>query len=501
MSSDSLPEGWATARLGELLEPAGLFDGPFGSNLKTSDYTQAGVRVIRLENVANLRFVEDKHTYISHSKYASLAKHTVAAGDLIVGSFVDGAVRVCVLPQLQTKAIAKADCFCVRPRPELDRRFLAFQLGTDRTRDALVEDIHGATRPRITTRQLRDFEIQIAPLAEQRRIVEKVEALLAHVRAARVNLETVPVILNRLRLSILAAACSGRLTEDWREGHPGGKPAAGESRGTSVAIPDGAPFNPPQWRLARVDEIAEVRGGIQKQPKRAPRKNAFPYLRVANVLRARLDLERVERMELFDNELELYRLLPGDLLVVEGNGSMTEIGRSAVWGGEIDDCVHQNHIIRVRPQGCLPHYLNYFWNSPVGIEEIATAAVTTSGLYSLSTKKVASLHVPIPPLHEQREIISRVDSLFAIADAIERRMAVANACVDKMNQTILAKGFRGDLVSTEAELARQEGREYESATALLDRLRGEQDGAVDGSAADRPRRRGRRTAPSSRRRS
>jgi type I restriction enzyme S subunit len=128
-----LPEGWATSRLAELLKPGGLFDGPFGSNLKTSDYTDAGVRVIRLENIANLRFVEDKHTYISNTKYASLTKHTVTEGDIIVGSFVDGTVRVCVLPPLPTEAIAKADCFCVRTRPELDCRFLAFQLGANRT--------------------------------------------------------------------------------------------------------------------------------------------------------------------------------------------------------------------------------------------------------------------------------------------------------------------------------------------------------------------------------
>jgi type I restriction enzyme, S subunit len=200
-----LPEGWAVSSLGDLLEPGGLFDGPFGSSLKTLDYTESGVRVIRLENIANLRFLEDKHTFISPAKYMTLIKHTVREGDIVVGSFVDGAVRVCVLPALQTKAIAKADCFCVRVCAELvDRRFIALQLGTDRTRDKLSLEIHGATRPRVTTRQLRALEMLVAPLAEQRRIVTRVDELFR-------ELDTVRHCLARASALLRADTVDGKL--------------------------------------------------------------------------------------------------------------------------------------------------------------------------------------------------------------------------------------------------------------------------------------------------
>ena len=96
----------------ELLPPSGIFDGPFGSNLKTADYTDNGVRVVRLENVGFLQFFHQKETYISQEKYKILSKHTVGAGDIIFASFIDEEVRACVLPKLKTKAIAKADCFC-----------------------------------------------------------------------------------------------------------------------------------------------------------------------------------------------------------------------------------------------------------------------------------------------------------------------------------------------------------------------------------------------------
>ena len=156
--SDDQPRGWGVARLQDVLQPGGLFDGPFGSNLKTSDYTDSGVRVVRLENLANLRFIEEKRTYISPAKYKSLTKHSVSEGDVLFGSFLDDAVRVCLMPRLPVPAIAKADCFCIRPRPDMvDPRFLMYQLGRSATRDALIEEIHGATRPRVTTKQLANW--------------------------------------------------------------------------------------------------------------------------------------------------------------------------------------------------------------------------------------------------------------------------------------------------------------------------------------------------------
>lgn len=173
-----LPPGWHWMPIKELLPPGGIFDGPFGSNLKTADYTDYGVRVVRLENVGYLQFIHQKETYISQEKYEILAKHTVGAGDIIFASFIAEEVRACVLPKLKTRAIAKADCFCLRPRQEVvNSHYLAFQLVKRESYERLSESIHGATRPRINTTQLRNLEIRICPLAEQQEIVHRVEAL------------------------------------------------------------------------------------------------------------------------------------------------------------------------------------------------------------------------------------------------------------------------------------------------------------------------------------
>ena len=85
-----------------------------------------------------------------------------------------------------------------------------------------------------------------------------------------------------------------------------------------------------------------------------------------------------------------------------------------------------------------------------------------------------SIEIPLPPLAEQRENVRRVNALFALADRLEARLAQARRHVDSLTQSILAKAFRGELVPTEAELARTEGRTYESATELLERIRNDQ---------------------------
>jgi type I restriction enzyme S subunit len=365
----------------------------------------------------------------------------------------------------------------LKPNPTLlEGSYLKHWLNSAEMFRELTDSMTGTAIKRLVLRQIRAARIRVTPLAEQRRIVAKVEALLARVNAARERLEKVPLLLKRFRQAVLAKAFRGELVPTAAE------LAAREGRSfQSAAELLGQPADavsgelPEGWALAKLGDIAEIRGGIQKQPKRVPKSNAFPYLRVANVLRGRLDLGEIHRMELFGGELEQYRLVGGDLLVVEGNGSLSEIGRSALWGGEIVNCVHQNHIIRVRSRTVLPKFLDYFWNSPSGQEQVSALAVTTAGLYSLSTKKVANVIVPIAPLAEQRRIVSKIEALLAVAGKVEADAERLARQLERAPQAILQKAFSGELVPTDAELARAAGRNFESAQELLERCRPRED--------------------------
>jgi type I restriction enzyme S subunit len=193
---------------------------------------------------------------------------------------------------------------------------------------------------------------------------------------------------------------------------------------------------PDSWDWVRVDDCYEVAGGIQKTPKRQPVSNYFPYLRVANVYRRRLDLSEIKYFELFEGDLERWRLKAGDLLIVEGNGSEEEIGRCAIWNEEIKDCVHQNHLIRSRPighQGSL--FTLLFLNSPGGMEEMKRLAITTSGLYSLSVGKIRGIIVPLPPVNEQKRIVAKVDQLMSFCDELEAKLTQSISDRGKLMKT------------------------------------------------------------------
>jgi type I restriction enzyme S subunit len=209
---DDLPAGWRWTPLHQLLPPGGLFDGPFGSNLKSCDYTESGMRVIRLENIGQLRFIGEKETFISREKYETLKKHTVGEGDIIFASFIADEVRACVLPKLSTETIAKADCFCLRPAPRtVDRQYFAFQLVSQQSYNTLFDAVHGATRPRINTTQLRKLEARVCPLPEQHEIARRVEALFALADQIEARLAAAQRQVDVLTPSLLARAFAGKL--------------------------------------------------------------------------------------------------------------------------------------------------------------------------------------------------------------------------------------------------------------------------------------------------
>jgi type I restriction enzyme S subunit len=207
-----LPSSWRWQPVEELLTKGGIFDGPFGSNLKTADYAAEGVRVIRMQNIGWLKFLGSKQSFISAKKYESLKRHTVGAGDIIFSSFIEDQIRSCVLPTLPTKAIAKADCFCIRPDLKLiDRHYLVLQLCSRESYEALRESIHGATRPRVNTTQVRAMAVRVCPPLEQQEIVRRVDALFTLADAIEMRLNTASKRADKLTQAILAKAFRGEL--------------------------------------------------------------------------------------------------------------------------------------------------------------------------------------------------------------------------------------------------------------------------------------------------
>jgi type I restriction enzyme S subunit len=255
---------------------------------------------------------------------------------------------------------------------------------------------------------LASWPVPLPPVGEQRRIVETLEDNLSRLDAAETLLDRAARRVQAMEASSLSSAASG-----------------------------------PE---ASLGDVAEIQGGIQKQPKRKPGENAYPFLRVANVTAQGLDLSEVHTIELFGSELERLRLREGDLLVVEGNGSPSQIGRAAVWDGSIQDCVHQNHLIRVRPKpGLLPAYLEAVWNSPKSRRNLTDVASSTSGLYTLSVAKLARLRLPVPPLEEQQSRIRQVADIRVGVRRLRDDMTTGARKAQQLRRAVLAAAFSGQL--------------------------------------------------------
>ncbi|WP_323670770.1 restriction endonuclease subunit S [Candidatus Poriferisodalis multihospitum] len=316
-------------------------------------------------------------------------------------------------------ALGSAELIVLPPSDALVPEFLRHQLSSSRFVKFAQEESTG-DRPRLKWRQMRHYAFAVPSLAEQRRIVAAIEEHFSRLDAVESSL-----VDTRRRLDVL--------------------------RGITM---DRAFYDAEAERAVKIGDLAEVSGGIQKQPKRRPRQNRYPFLRVANVGRGQLDLAEVHEVELFEGEIARFRLEQGDLLVVEGNGSVNQIGRAALWGGEVDDCVHQNHLIRVRPgDELLPEYLALCWNAPRTANQVRAVASSTSGLYTLSTSKVKSVGIPVVPLSDQRRI---VDQLGILLNGIEQARAAAVNAQSRaltLRRSILSQAFSGQLMSQVLDVA------------------------------------------------
>lgn len=166
-----------------------------------------------------------------------------------------------------------------------------------------------------------------------------------------------------------------------------------------------------------------------------------------------LRLQEVHRAELFSGELERLRLEPGDLLVVEGNGSPSQIGRAATWDGSIEDCVHQNHLIRVRPkQGLRAEYLEAVWNSPANRGKLTDLASSSSGLQTLSVSKLRSLTLPVPSLSDQDAMVEALSVVRYRRHALQFEVRRSLVRAEGLRRALLDVAFSGRLTGRVSDM-------------------------------------------------
>ena len=307
----------------------------------------------------------------------------------------------------------------------LFNEFLFYYLLSQRR--GFVEAGKGGAQPNISQGVLKEWPVCLPPFNEQRRIVGKIEELFSELDKGMENWRQARAQLAVYRQALLKHAFEGQLTAAWRETHAAQLESADQllarirtvrearyqqqlaewkkaidawqkkSEGTKPLVPikpdapnrlakeiaDRMTALPSGWLWLRLDHIAVISGGLTKNPKRESLPKKLKYLRVANVHADRLDLNDVYEIGVTEDEAARVALSKGDLLIVEGNGSIEQIGRVAEWTGSIPDCGHQNHLIRARIEAyALPRFALRFLQSPLGRDAIIKASSSTSGLHT-----------------------------------------------------------------------------------------------------------------------
>jgi type I restriction enzyme S subunit len=370
-------------------------------------------------------------------------------------------------------------------------------------KESLLRFAKGSVHKTVYFPEVQAFHVCLPPVAEQRRIVAKLEDLLARSRRAKEALDAIPPLLESLRRSILAAAFRGDLTAEWREKHPDvesadrllarirverrkqweaaelarmrakGKAPTDDRWKEKYQEPEPVdaselPELPEGWAWGRVDAAGEVvlgrRRAADEYVDGVDGRRLRRYVRVANVKEDRLDLSDVNEMPFSDQELALYRLEVGDIILSEGQ-SPELVGQSAVFRGGMDDlCIQATvHRFRANPSIVDGEFAQLVFLHCLKSGVFQRASSLTVNIAHLTSEKLRPLPFPVPPLEEQREAVRRARALLGSVAIARQVMKDSAARLHQLDRSTLSKAFRGELVPQDPD--------DEPAEVLLARLK------------------------------
>ncbi|MBN1759917.1 MAG: restriction endonuclease subunit S [Chitinispirillaceae bacterium] len=314
-----------------------------------------------------------------------------------------------------------------------------------RSQSKILENLgKGTTVKGIRLEVLESIRFPLPPLPEQHRIADKLDSLMARIESCKARLERVPELMKRFRQTVLKMAVTGRLTEDWRAGK--GLPERIEKTIGSV--------------IESISYGTSKKSGYNIQ-------NGIPVLRIPNVSTGLLNITDLKYSHLDEKEYQKLSLVVNDLLIIRSNGSVSLLGKATLIGKEAVGFAYAGYLIRIRVKNGViePHFLNLIFKTHTIREQIEISARSTTGVHNINSEEIKELRFPLPPLSEQKEIVRRVDSLFSLADKLERKYAAAFQNVNDVTTSILSKAFRGTLLPQKPA--------DEPATILLERIKKE----------------------------
>jgi type I restriction enzyme, S subunit len=202
---------------------------------------------------------------------------------------------------------------------------------------------------------------------------------------------------------------------------------------------------PLRWELRPLSEVADVRLGRQRSPKNHTGPQMRPYLRAANVGWSGLLLDDVKQMNFTDAEMSVYALRPGDLLLSEASGSPDEVGKPAIWSGELEECAFQNTLVRVRPMGPEPRYLLHYFRY-LALSGQFSAHARGVGIHHIGRARLAAWPIPLPPTVEQQQIVDILEDHLSRLDATDTTLEQVRQRLTGLQDRLLKSRLLGESV-------------------------------------------------------
>lgn len=461
-----------------------------------------------------------KPTDLNKGYYVKSATDTLTAEGLKKSRYVpEGSTLVtCIGATIGKTGFSRVNGTCnqqinaIIPREGISPNYVYFACISPDFQKDIVENSSSTTLPILNKGKFQLLSFPLAPLAEQHRIVDKIEELFSDLDDGIKSLKTAQQQLKVYRQAVLKWAFEGKLTAEWREeqrrlgtlasadallekikeersrqyqksledwekavefwstnGRGGKKP----SKPKAIKILDSlneeelASFAnlPQEWLWEKLGHLSDIVGGVTKGRKLEGKTTIpLPYLRVANVQDGYLDLSVIKYIDVLPDDLSKYKLEYGDILYTEG-GDRDKLGRGTIWRDEIKDCIHQNHIFRARvpEQDISSLFITYFSQSSAAKDYFFKHAKQTVNLASINLRILSNFPVPIPSTAEQIEIVEEIEAKFSIYDRLQADITTNLKKAEALRQSILKQAFEGKLVPQDPN--------DEPASVLLERIR------------------------------
>lgn len=448
-----LPEGWALSTLPESIAIDGLISD--GDWVESKDQNPNGsIRLIQLADIGDGDFKNKSKRFMSPDRADALNCTYLESGDVLIARMPDPLGRACLFPDIGQNAVTVVDICLIRTgrKTAIINKLLMYWINSPVIRDLIYANSSGTTRTRITRKKLELFEFPIPPLAEQKVIADKLSTLLAQVETIKVRFSRTLEALKNLRQSVLNAAVSGKLTEEWREVNG---------------------FVSNKWdQVVAADVCLKITDGEHQTPKRQVQGHML--LSAKNIRDGFIDYEDhgLISEEDFNKCLNRCYAEINDVLIVSVGAT---IGRAAIKKDDIEFAlVRSVGLFKIDPEKIIGDYLLYSLQSQK-VQNFISESSRGNAQSTLYIKAMSAIPIALPPLAEQQEIVHRVEEMIAFSKGVEQKVKVILDRVNNLSQSILAKAFRGELTAdwriTNPELISNDN----SAEALLARIKVERE--------------------------